>query len=85
MSNRKTFVKYHLEIENKELKQKIEQLEKQNKEMLEAIKASCEYDDSWISKKKYDSNYYEGDPDIERYKIFKKIIKERGEWTHKKI
>ena len=29
MSNKKNFVKYHLEIENKELKQKIEQLEKQ--------------------------------------------------------
>jgi len=73
-------------IEGRDLKEiwdyqqtKIEQLEKQNKEMLNAIKASCEYDDSWISQEKYDSNYYEGDPDFERYKIFKQIIKERGE------
>ncbi len=68
--------------QQKKLDQKdkrIAELEKHNKEMLDAIKASCEYDDCWISEEYYVSNYYEGDPDIERYKIFKNIIKERGE------
>jgi len=83
-SENQSSVMYIEKLENKyivnhEVADYILQLEEQNKEMLKAIKASCEYDESWVDKEKLVSNYYEGDPDIERYKIFKKIIKEQGE------